>query len=446
MSDNLLQIEGNDFVAGGRKTVLRGLNIGSWLNLEHFMIGMPGADQRIRSEFASVFGKEASAYFFDRLRENFVNEDDFKYFKMLGINILRLPFNYHFFLDDQRPGEYMDEGFKYLDFVIALCEKYEIYVVLDLHTSPGGQNPDWHSDNITGIAQFWQYKVFRDQMTGLWRHVADHYKDCPYVAYDVLNEPFFIPDKNILFSFYDEVISAIREADKKHIIFLEGDHFAMDFSGFPKSADPQVALSFHFYPHVWNKDIEDINCDRKTRKKALKSALDPMVKARDEYGGPLWCGEFGWIFEPGKADFYAGMLEDTLGLFEANNISWTVWSYKDSRAMGLVFPKPGTAWIELTGKIRSKWSMDIETQQAYTSLRKIAAMYFQPLENKLEYELQFRLRAMFQEIYISQILRPELNKLEKGSLEELADSFLFKNCETQREIESLIKRYTQSYT
>ena len=44
------------------------------------------------------------------------------------------------------------EGFKHLDRVIDLCAKHGIYTILDLHTAPGGQNPDWHSDNGGHIA------------------------------------------------------------------------------------------------------------------------------------------------------------------------------------------------------------------------------------------------------------------------------------------------------
>ena len=35
-----------------------------------------------------------------------------------------------------------------LDRVVKLCQKYELFVILDLHSVPGGQNTDWHSDNI----------------------------------------------------------------------------------------------------------------------------------------------------------------------------------------------------------------------------------------------------------------------------------------------------------
>lgn len=56
------------------------------------------------------------------------------------------------------PRVLKEGGFKHLDRVIELCAKEKIYTILDIHTVPGGQNPDWHSDSITNYAAFWDYK------------------------------------------------------------------------------------------------------------------------------------------------------------------------------------------------------------------------------------------------------------------------------------------------
>lgn len=39
------------------------------------------------------------------------------------------------------------EGFKWLDRAVNLCAEQGIYTILDMHTVPGGQNGDWHSDS-----------------------------------------------------------------------------------------------------------------------------------------------------------------------------------------------------------------------------------------------------------------------------------------------------------
>lgn len=64
---------------------------------------------------------------------------------------------------------------------------------------PGAQNPDWHSDNPTNYAAFWDHKDFQDRVIWLWEQLAEHYKENAWVAgYNPLNEPcdpgrLFIP-------------------------------------------------------------------------------------------------------------------------------------------------------------------------------------------------------------------------------------------------------------
>ena len=101
----------------------------------------------------------------------------------------------------------------------------------DLHAVPGGENPDWHSDNQTGIPQFWHFQVFQEQMIRLWKEFSRRYAEEEFIlGYDLLNEPFLMPAKEgMLQNFYERVTEAIREVDKNHILFLEGDFFAMDF-------------------------------------------------------------------------------------------------------------------------------------------------------------------------------------------------------------------------
>ncbi len=73
---------------------------------------------------------------------------------------IRLPFNYRHFIDDQNPQHFKPEGFALLDRVVNICGKYNLYVVLDLHAAPGGQNQDWHSDAGLNKAMFWEFQVF----------------------------------------------------------------------------------------------------------------------------------------------------------------------------------------------------------------------------------------------------------------------------------------------
>ena len=163
----------------------------------------------------------------------------------------------------------------YFDRLLGFCRKYEIYLLPDLHSVPGGQNPDWHSDNQTGTPAFWHYDVFQQQIISLWRDIAARYRDEPYLlGYDLLNEPFLMPAADgKLQQFYERVTAAVREVDENHIIFLEGDSFAMDFSCLKEIRDEQTALTFHFYPTVWEADLCDPGYPRGERQKVFEQPL-----------------------------------------------------------------------------------------------------------------------------------------------------------------------------
>ena len=60
-----VQVKGKKFYRGDEEILFKGIGIGSWLNLEHFMMGIPGNDFQIRQSFADVYGKEAADRFFD---------------------------------------------------------------------------------------------------------------------------------------------------------------------------------------------------------------------------------------------------------------------------------------------------------------------------------------------------------------------------------------------
>ncbi|KDR66192.1 hypothetical protein GALMADRAFT_148096 [Galerina marginata CBS 339.88] len=77
-----------------------------------------------------------------------------------------------------------------------------IYTILDLHTAPGGQNTDWHSDHGGHIANVWNHKGFQDHVIWLWGELVRHYKHHKYIAgYKPLNEP--TDAKHTRIAFYD---------------------------------------------------------------------------------------------------------------------------------------------------------------------------------------------------------------------------------------------------
>ncbi|WP_150269863.1 glycoside hydrolase family 5 protein [Paenibacillus tepidiphilus] len=445
MTTNFVQVKGEDFVVNGDKIVFRGFGLGTWMNLEHFMIGLPGTDTQIKQAFAEVYGEARSRQFFDRFLLEFVDEKDFEFLRKIGVNHLRLPFNYKYFIDDQNPHQYKEEGFKYLDHIVNLCAKYEIYAILDLHSVPGGQNPDWHCDTYSGLPLFWEYGALRDTVIGLWGYIAEYYKDQPWIAaYDIVNEPSMVKDAKVFNEFYSKIIAEIRKHDKDHIIFIEGNAFTTDFSMIDPIDDPQVAYEFHFYPFVADPAVLTHEMPRARRKEIFAEAFQELLAIRDKYKRPVWCGELGLVFEQEDIVFQMEIIEDMLDLCEQNDVSWALWTYKDAAVMGIVYPREDTPWRKLTGDIKQVWNQHKEQEKGEALVDYMAETYFQPISKEERYPLQFRMRTLMQVITVEQILKPRLKQLSWEEMYELPKSFHWENCEHWDELESLVVKYTKA--
>lgn len=428
-----------NFTYKGKPIRLRGFGIGTWLNLEHFMIGLPTSEQMLKQAIEKEYGSEVAGEFFKRYREEFFKEEDFKLLKECGVNFIRIPFNYRLFIEDNSTEVYREEGFIYFDNLFSLCKKYEIFVLIDLHTTPGSQNPDWHSDNSNGVPLFWEYQILRRQMTGLWAAIAARYYEEPYLmGYDLLNEPA-MAKWPMINEFYEETIAAIREVDKNHVIVLEGDQFSMDFSGLKNFKEEQLALSFHYYPTVWHPNLLEPSLDRQVRKEKIADGLDKLLNIREQFDCPVFCGEFGYGADCGDNEFTMKLLMDTIELMEERQVDWLLWCYKDAHFMSMISPKYSSDWMKLVAEVQDEWTQDIEKEQASRILDLIGAEWFIDMTEENRYLLQFRLRACLYVLQKEYIILPKLNRITVEKFLKMPLDFSFENCDIYPELRDLMK-------
>ncbi len=438
-----IQNRNGQFVVGNEKIRLKGFGIGSWLNLEHYMVGLPTPDSLIRASYEAVYGKANAGKFWEEYIYSFIKEEDFELIRESGANFLRVPFNYRHFIDDNKES-LKEEGFTYLTYLLDLCDKYGIYVLLDLHTAPGGQNPDWHSDNRTGIPQFWKFQVFRRQITKLWGEIAKRFADREFLfGYDLLNEPAMC-QWEALNEFYRETIQEIRKSDRNHMIVLEGDHFAMDFRELEQFDDPQICLGFHFYPICWYPRLSEPDCTREEFNVLFREVLTTILTQCQKYGKPYICGEFGFERDGVSEELLNIRMKDTLRLFEEFDLSWVIWTYKDIGDMGLVYLKREMPWIRLTLEIQESWSQEKEKAEARELLSLCRKNRYSMMEADMEYLLSFRVRAMLYELQARYILQKELKKIPWEQMKNYVGNFELKNCEVDRTFLNIMKEITCS--
>ena len=442
MRENFIQTKGEQFFLNEKPILLRGWALGSWMNFEHFMMGLPGPNSMILDAFSEVYGEERKEEWLDAMLEHIVSEEDIVYMKNIGVNSVRIPFGYHYFMDDMQPGVFLEKGFERLNRAVELCAKHEMYVILDLHSTPGSQNTDWHSDNITGQALFWKYRCFQDQVLWLWEELSARYANNPWIAgYDVINEPGYGLSSEQINGFYHRVIAAIRKHDKDHILFLEGIDFGRDFIPLAEFDDPQIALTVHFYPFVLEENVLDPEMSDTHRMEIFTKIFERQLKETGRFHRPIWCGESGYEILDGQESFYAMLLEHNIILCEERGISWNLWTYKDAGRMGLVVPKKESDWMQLRRKLAEHWSHDWEQKVSMKVTHMLGDTYYQHLSDALAYDLDFRVRSIQHRIAVEQLLKPALREIPWEKMKHYPGSFSFEQCEKREIVAEKIKQF-----
>jgi aryl-phospho-beta-D-glucosidase BglC (GH1 family) len=454
-NENRLRVSGDQIVnQRGDTVLLRGFGLGGMLHMENFINGYPANEQAMREGLTNVLGQKKYNLYFDTFLKSYFTEPDAAYIHSLGLNLVRIPVNYHLFEDDMNPGVINEGAFAYLDSVIKRCARHQIYTIIDLHALPGAQNQHWHSDNPTHVASFWIHKDFQDRALKLWEVIAKRYKNEPWVAgYDLINEPAD-PTGEKVFPYYKRLREAILKIDPHHILFLEGDRYAVDFSRFTEIWD-NVVYTNHDYAgpgFVSGGDYPGITRGRYYDKDSLENDFLKKSEFMFSHHVPLWVGEFGPVYSgnPLKDEMRYQVLKDQLAYYNKYKVSWCIWLYKDMGLQAIMHQKENTPYMKLVSKFLSRkdslgadaWgSTDKNIRQAIGPLEDLLQKEFpayNPYPNGKERELALLLRH----ILISEALLPEYCNLFKGlsgeQLIALAQSFRFENYVKRTRLEDIL--------
>ena len=331
--NGFLKTQGRHIVnTKGKKVHLRGLNLGGWLMMEAYFMHSPNtAEQLFKKNFAKHLSTSALKEFEKSFRGAFIKEEDIKRIKSFGFNCLRVPFNCR--LVETKPYKYSKSGLSYLDNVVAWGKKYKIWIILDMHAAPGGQNHDWHGDSL-GTADLWAKESNRKRVYALWKFLADRYKDEPWVAgYDLLNEAV-TNNVKLLNSFYKKVIKSIRSVDQNHILFIEGNKWATDVKCLDRFDDDNHVISIHNYEPIdlTFNFVPFLKYPLKSKKRTynkqlLKKHIQQYVQYSKKHDIPIFVGEFGVHYRENVCG-EVKWLDDVLDIFNKNDIHWTYWTYK----------------------------------------------------------------------------------------------------------------------
>lgn len=325
-SQGFLKTDGQKIVnEKGENILLRGMGLGGWMLQEGYMFRLSnlGRQYRIKEEIAKLVGNQKADEFYDSWLKNHTTKADIDSLASWGFNSVRLPMHYNLYTpaveDEPVAGQntWLNKGFDLTDSLLAWCKANKMYLILDLHATPGGQGNDLNiSDRNPNKPSLWDSEANQQKTVALWRKLAEKYKDEPWIAgYDIINEPNWgfeskddfrgtaektnAPLRKLMV----EITKAIREVDQKHIIIIEGNGFGNNYAGILPKWDENMVMSFHKYGNFNNR-----------------SAIQQFLNYREEQNMPVWLGESG---ENSNTWF-----KEAINLVENNNIGWAWWQLK----------------------------------------------------------------------------------------------------------------------
>ena len=305
----LHNVDGEVVDGNGDPILLRGFGLGGWLVPEGYMLINTGwingyeSPTDIENHVLDLIGPDAADDFWELYRSNYVAQEDIDQIAEWGFNHIRVPFHYKQFHDSS--GTQNPIGYGIIDELITWCQPHNMYIILDMHCAPGGQNGGPISDS-DGTARLWLEEENKELTIQIWREIAEYYSDETLIAgYDLINEPV-LPGGVTLEEFkqlYMDITEAIREVDNNHLLWIEGNWYGTDFAGLTPPWDDNMGYSFHKY---WGS--------------TALSTIQQYLNLRDQHNVPLWMGESGensneWYYQVFK-------------LFEENNIGWNFWTHK----------------------------------------------------------------------------------------------------------------------
>ncbi|MFT5217620.1 MAG: endoglucanase [Glaciecola sp.] len=312
-----LKADGKKIVnSNGEEVLLRGIGPGGWQIMEGYMMntsGVAGSQHEIKEKLIDLMGETNTETFFQKWRENHFTKRDVDSMAAWGYNSIRIPMHYNLFTlpieDEPIAGEntWIETGFELIDDVLEWSAPHNIYVILDMHATPGAQGTGSEiNDYDPDKPSLWESQENRDKLVAIWTRIAERYKDNEWIGgYDLINETHWDlgNDNALLREVFEDITEGIRGVGDNHILYIEGNSYANDYRGLTPPWDDNLVYSFHKY---WSFNNEN--------------DVDWILPLREEHNVPLWMGESG---ENSNTWF-----TDAISLFENNNIGWAWWTMR----------------------------------------------------------------------------------------------------------------------
>jgi aryl-phospho-beta-D-glucosidase BglC (GH1 family) len=151
---------------------VKGVNLGNWLVLEKWM--SPALFDGTTAEDEYYLPRQLSPEVYEARikvhRSEYISERDFAQIKRIGLNTVRIPVPYFIFGDREPFIGCIEE----LDHAFAWAEKYDLKILIDLHTAPLSQN-GFDNGGLSGVCRWSQTPEEVDFVLNVLEKLAKRY-------------------------------------------------------------------------------------------------------------------------------------------------------------------------------------------------------------------------------------------------------------------------------
>jgi len=264
----------------------------------------------------------------------FITEADFREIAALGFDHVRIPVDYNVIQNED--GGMKEEGLRRIDKAFALCDKYGLRAVLDLHKTPGFSfDAGEHEDG------FFVNEAYQARFYAIWEAFAARYGDRPdRIVFELLNEVTQAEYLPAWKRISRECVRRIRIHAPETPVLLGSYHWnsARTLPELDAPYDAHVLYNFHFYEPMifthqgayWNPDYRDARSTYAACGASpawFEDFLAPAVEKAEKEGTELYCGEFG-VIDVVPPEEALKWFRDLHEVFARHGIAHSLWSWK----------------------------------------------------------------------------------------------------------------------
>jgi len=279
----------------------------------------------------------------------FMSREDFDVLtKDWGANLVR----WQLIRPAGQTGDYdawLDGMLQKLDAALTWARENGTYIVVDLHSPPGGGNsPGGYQDASGGL---FTSREAQEHFIEVWRKIAGRYKGNSLIwGFDLVNEPMDEGTSDDCLDWNSLALKAgqaVREIDPGRNLIIEPGMTGspQGFIRFRPLPLSNVIYSFHMYipgefthqgvfypskPVFYPGSINGVEWNKETLLKALKPAMDFAARYRVQ----MYVGEFSAIRWAPGADRY---LSDLVDIFDDQGWDWSYHAFREWQGWSLEF-------------------------------------------------------------------------------------------------------------